>query len=146
MKIEEQQNKFIIKRRSKTKEVSKESEPVEQIKTKDWNNTLKEDTQQNQITINEEITNIPDISEQQNILRSKKDNLENNNIIVRKINFNIIDNEYNPQSQSKSQISEQDNNKNDWKNTLKEEIQQSKFTIKRKSKVNGNKEKIRRKN
>ena len=37
LKIEEQQNKFIIKRRSKTKEVSKESEPVEQIKTKDWN-------------------------------------------------------------------------------------------------------------
>ena len=120
---------------------------IEEIKNNNnWNNSLKEDVQQEQFTIegsleyNQEIKNILD---QNNKLRSIKGMIRKDNIIVKKINLNISQNKYCLESQTQIQTkngiitTELSKNKDKWSNSLREDIQQSKFIIK-KQKVKDN--------
>ena len=57
----------------------------------------------------------------------KKENVNKNNIIVKKINLKIISNKYSPQENADNKFVISKN----WNESLKEESLQSKFTIKK---------------
>ena len=136
LKEEVQQNKFIIKRISKN--------IYDQIKgTKDLENKYIKNNKENiieshinidiqgskkeelsQIDINKEKEKEKDLNK-----TLKKEQVNKNNIIVRKIKLNIISNKY-----SLSQKKEEDKliSSNNWNDSLKEETLHSKFIIKKK--------------
>ena len=136
LKEEVQQNKFIIKRISKN--------IYNQIKnTKDLENKYIKNNKENiieshinidiqgskkeelsQIDINKEKEKEKDLNK-----TLKKEQVNKNNIIVRKIKLDIISNKY-----SLSQKKEEDKliSSNNWNDSLKEETLHSKFTIKKK--------------
>ena len=136
LKEEVQQNKFIIKRISKN--------IYNQIKnTKDLENKYIKNNKENiieshinidiqgskkeelsQIDINKEKEKEKDLNK-----TLKKEQVNKNNIIVRKIKLNIISNKY-----SLSQKKEEDKliSSNNWNDSLKEETLHSKFIIKKK--------------
>ena len=136
LKEEVQQNKFIIKRISKN--------IYNQIKnTKDLENKYIKNNKENiieshinidiqgskkeelsQIDINKEKEKEKDLNK-----TLKKEQVNKNNIIVRKIKLEIISNKY-----SLSQKKEEDKliSANNWNNSLKEETLHSKFIIKKK--------------
>ena len=130
LKEEVQQNKFIIKRI--TKNIYNAIKDIkEQINKAKRNN--KENIVDNHIKINIEGFEIEeksqlDIEKEKEInLLLKIDNVNKNNIIVRKIKLNIISNNY---STSKSQEQKLINAKN-WNEALKVETLHSKFIIKK---------------
>ena len=169
MKIDGQQYNFLIKRISKNfyskinklntikdeekgkinddkkDEIQNEKLSNKENKESNWKEILKEDIQQDQFIIESREKNKQEMAENSNILKSLKNNIIKDNIIVKKIDFNIISNKYNPLTQSqteyKSELLSKDNlsNKNIWINSLKEDIQQSKFIIK---KIKNNKSKV----
>ena len=130
LKEEVQQNKFIIKRI--TKNIYNAIKDIkEQINKAKRNN--KENIVDNHIKINiegfeiEEKSQLDIEKEKEMNLLSKIDNVNKNNIIVRKIKLNIISNNY---STSKSQEQKLINAKN-WNEALKVETLHSKFIIKK---------------
>ena len=154
LKIDGQQYNFLIKRISKNiysklnkvkdlkdedkEKIKEDKNKEEQTSDKDkqiknWNEILKEDIQQDQFMIESTDKDRQDLLENQNKLKSMKDNIIKDNIIVKKINFNILSTKYNPQSEQSQLLSKEEelSNKNKWINSLKEETQHSKFIIKR---------------
>jgi len=136
LKEEVQQNKFIIKRISKN--IYNQIKNTKELENKYIKNN-KENIIESRINIDiqgskkEELSQI-DINkekEKQKDLNKtlKKEKVNKNNIIVRKIKLDIISNKY-----SLSQKKEEDKliSSNNWNDSLKEETLHSKFIIKKK--------------
>ena len=130
LKEDVQQNKFMIKRISKN--IYSKLKDLKEKEDKFIRNN-KENIVDNNIQINiqglEEDENKEFISGKKfNPLLLKKENVNKNNIIVRKINIEIISNKYTPQENADNKFVISKN----WNESLKEESLQSKFTIKKK--------------
>ena len=129
----------------RNKQLLQSEQPL--IKDRDWANTLKEEVQQGKFIIKGISKNLPsvtDISEQPekiSTLRSKRELPISDNRIVKKIRFNIEANKYNTQQKTQPKFLSNENidNQNNWKDNLKEDVQQNKFVIK-KVKTKANKE------
>ena len=128
LKEEVQQSKFIIKRISKNiynklKDIKKQENKI--IK----NN--KENIVDNNININiecYEIDEIPKLYKEKDMnLSLKIDYVNKNNIIVKKINIKLLSNKPSPIKNPEQKLI----TSNNWNDSLREEIQQSKFIIKR---------------
>ena len=111
----------------------------EKERRRNWNNELKKDIQQKKFTIERTLEYNKGIN---NIFKQKRI-VGKDNIIVKKINLNINTNKYIQENQLQIQPKydilngKYSSNKDKWVNSLKEEIQQSKFIIK-KAKVKDN--------
>ena len=120
------------------------------LKERDWTNTLKAETQQGKFIIKGTKKSAPAVSDtldqpEQAVttLRSRKDIPSCDNRIVKKIRFNIEANKYNDQQKKQPSFSSNENivNQNNWKDSLKEDVQQNKFMIKKtKAKAKTNKD------
>ena len=130
LKEEVQQNKFMIKRISKN--IYNKIKDVKELENKYIKNN-KENIIDNQIKIDIQSTNKQEISkididkEKDMNKKLKKENVNNNNIIVRKIKLEIISNKYS----SKEKPEEKLIPLNNWNDSLKEETLHNKFTIKK---------------
>ena len=128
----------------RNKQLLQSKQPL--IKERDWTNTLKEEVQQGKFIIKgnrktlPSVSDIPEQPEQISTLRPKKELPVSDNRIVKKIRFNIEANKYNTQQKTEPKFlsSENISNQNNWKDSLKEHVQQNKFVIKKvKTKAKG---------
>ena len=132
LREEIQQNKFMIKRISKN--LYNTIKDVKELENKVIKNN-KENIVDSHININiqsSEKDEIPEmvINKEKDLNKSlKKENVNKNNIIVRKIKLEIISNKYSSQEKPIEKIISSSNN---WNESLKEETLHSKFIIRRK--------------
>ena len=134
LREEVQQNKFMIKRISKN--IYNKIKETKELENK-YNKNNKENIIENHINIGiqgskkEEISQMDIDKEKEKDLNKslKKENVNKNNVIVRKIKLDIISNKYSP---SQKNPEEKLISSNNWNDLLKEETLHSKFTIKKK--------------
>jgi hypothetical protein len=135
LREEVQQNKFMIKRISKN--IYNKIKETKELENK-YNKNNKENIIENHINIGiqgskkEEISQMDIDKEKEKDLNKslKKENVNKNNVIVRKIKLDIISNKYSP---SQKNPEEKLISSNNWNDLLKEETLHSKFTIKKKN-------------
>ena len=136
LKKEGQQYNFVIKRISKNIYDQYKKEKI----NKEKDDKKEEESDKKDIPKQKKMEKIEELPEEEyidkeikdkNILKSKKEKLNKDNIIVKKINFNIIGKKDVQKEQNEPQLSQEEHAipQNNWNDVLKQDIQQDNFLI-----------------